>query len=247
MRHRRPAFFLLTFALAACQSVSASPPVPPSATAPATTESTARPSASPTVPSATETLAAAPRDFTEEFDGTPGYWEFRQADNGQPAVPPKATNGFLIFDLPEPNQWVYDLYSPQDYADVRVDARVEIHADKQGAAGVICRYREQTGWYEFEIYPDQTYVLLFGQWLAEGVTRYTPIVRDVSEKIHAGQNEIGLSCEGDILTPFINGTQMRKREEKTFQLAGGKVGISASSFENGAVSIAYDWVKVSEP
>jgi hypothetical protein len=90
-------------------------------------------------------------------------------------------------------------------------------------------------------------LLLFGQWLAEGVARYTPLVRSESEKIQPGANEIGLSCAGNILTPYINGTQLRKRQENTFVVASGKIGISAASFEDLPVTISYDWVQVSEP
>ncbi len=156
-------------------------------------------------------------------------------------------SGLLVFDLPLPNQWVYAIYGGQDYADVRVDAQVETRAGADGALGIVCRYNESEGWYEFNIYADQTYELLFGQWLTQGVARYTPIYRGKSEKVKADANEIGLLCEGDVLTPFINGVQMRKWEEKKFGLKRGKIGLSASSFENAPLTIAYDWLKVSEP
>jgi hypothetical protein len=155
--------------------------------------------------------------------------------------------GFLVFELPAANQWVYGLYGPQEYSDVRVEARVETRAGKQGSTGVICRYSEQNGWYEFNVYADQTYVLLYARWLTEGVARYTPLVRAASEKIQPVQNDIGLLCQGNTLTPFINGVQLRQNPENIFGLATGKVGISAASFENAPMTIAYDWVKVSEP
>lgn len=193
------------------------------------------------------TLPPALRDFTEEFNGSLPYWAFLQIDNGQPTAGPSAEGGFLVFDLPAANQWTYALYGGQDYAEVRVDARVEIRTGSDGAAGVVCRYSEKDGWYELNVYADQTYMLLFGQWLAQGVARYTPLYRGESEKIRSDANEIGLLCEGDTLTPFINGVQMRKWQEKKFGLESGKIGISAASFADVPFSVAYDWVKVSEP
>lgn len=199
----------------------------------------------PATPSAT--LGPGPRTFNEEFQGSLGYWQFRQVDNGQPADPPQAINGILLFSLPAPNQWALELYAPQEYTEVRVDAKVEFSAGAQGAAGVICRYDENRGWYEFNIYPDQTYVLLFGKWLGDGVASYTPLAEAQSDKIQATDNEIGLLCQGTVLTPFVNGTQLRRRSETTFGLTSGKVGVTAASFENSPGSIGFDWVRVGEP
>jgi len=173
-------------------------------------------------------------------------WSFLQADNGTAAPDPHISSGFLRFDLTASNQWLYAIYSPQTYTDVRVDAGAT-NGSTDGAAGVVCRYDPNRGWYELNVYPDQTYVLLFGQWLAPGVVRYTPIVRSQSEKIQASQNDIGLQCQGNILTPFINGVQLRQRVENTYGLTAGKVGISAASFKDAPTAILYDWVKVGQP
>jgi hypothetical protein len=79
------------------------------------------------------------------------------------------------------------------------------------------------------------------------VARYTPLVRAESEKIQPSLNEIGLECAGDTLTPFINGVQMRRRQETTFGLTEGRIGISAASSELVPLTISYDWLRVSEP
>jgi len=169
-----------------------------------------------------------------------------QIDNGQPFPGPSVDAGYLVFDLTAPNQWVYALYGGQDYQNVRVDAQVEVRAG-DGALGIVCRYNKKDGWYEFNIYSDQTYMLLYGQWLAQGVVHYTPLYHGDSEKIKNGANEIGLLCEDSLITPFINGVQMRKWDEQKFDLTDGKIGISASSFASVPFTSAYDWVKVNEP
>jgi hypothetical protein len=183
----------------------------------------------------------------EQFEGSLPYWTFQQIELGPPDATPDAQGGFLVFDLPMPNQWVYALYSGQDYADVRVDAQVEDRAGQSGAMGIVCRYTEENGWYEFNIYADQTYEILYGQWLAPGLARYTPLFRGVSPKIKGDANEIGLLCQGDMLTPFINGTQLRIWQDTRIGLTDGKVGISAASFTEAPFTAAYDWVKVSLP
>ncbi len=245
---------LLTVVCAACQTPATRPsatatrpafPSPQASLRPATADTPPSPSPTPSPP-------PAPRTFTDTFDKSVPYWSFAQADNGQPAPGPKITAGFLRFDLTVPNLWMYAIYDSQAYTDVRADARVVSlgsGADlaTSGSAGILCRYTRDRGWYEFNIYADQTYTLLYGQGVADGVVRYTPLVRSRSEKIQGeGVNDIGLRCQGNILTPFINGTQLRQRVEDTYDLTSGTVGISAASFQ-GAATIIYDWVKVGEP
>ncbi len=199
-----------------------------------------------TPPLPTATAGPAPRTFTEDFAGSLSYWSFVQVDNGSQAPAPQVKAGFLRFDLTGPNQWIYALYSQQAYADVRIEAQVTI-GGTNGAAGVVCRYSQTAGWYELNVYPDQTYVLLYGQWLAPGVARYSPMVRSHSEKIQPGQNTIGLQCQAKGLTPVINGVNMRQRLDNTYALTAGQVGISAASFEAAPTSVLYSWVKVSQP
>jgi len=172
---------------------------------------------------------------------------FLQAAAGGEELDVAAAGGSLRLTLGTPNQWAYALYDAHTYADVRVDARVEFSAGGQGATGLICRYDPAAGWYEFNIYADRTYTLLFGQWLAEGVARYTPLVVASSEKIDAAVNEIGLVCAGDVLTPYINGVQLRRRQETQHVLHEGQVGISAASFESASLSILVDWIGAGDP
>lgn len=245
---QRFALFTLITLLTACQSRStANTPLP--ATAIQLPSPTALPSPTPSLiaPTAVPTLAPAPRSFTEQFDAEIPYWTFQQIDLGSPAATPTSDNGFLVFDLTSQNQWIYAFYNLPDYTDIRLDARVEVRAGEAGAVGLVCRYTEAGGWYEFNIFADQTYELLYGQWLAPGLARYTPLFRGVSEKIRSDANEIGLVCKGDALTPFINGVQMRIWQDTRIGLMDGQVGISAASFATLPYSIAYDWVKVSQP
>jgi hypothetical protein len=239
--------FILIILFAACQPVTISTPLPQVGTELPSPVPSASPSPSAVPAAPTETLAPAPRFFTEQFDGILPYWTFELIDNGQAATDPFAKSGFLVFDLTGPNQWLYALYSDPVYADIRVDAQADVLAGEGGAFGVVCRYGEEQGWYEFNIYADQTYELLFGQWLAQGLARYTPLVRGSSEKITSDADQIGLLCEGGTLTPFINGVQMRRWQDNRFGLKEGKVGLSAASFDHVPFTIAYDWFKVSEP
>ncbi len=246
---RRPGLLviMLTLAAAACQpsAVTSTASSTPTLQAPSPEPSdTPSPSATASIPSPTP--APALRTFTEAFEGDLNHWAFLQVDNGPSAPQPRISAGYLRFDMTAANQWLYAIYDPHSYADVRVDAMVS-DGSTGGAGGVICRYTQAGGWYELDVHADQTYVLLYGQWLSPGLARYTPIVRAQSEKIQPGDNEIGLQCQGNVLTPFINGVQMRQRVENTFALTSGNIGVAAASFETAPMSILVDWVKVAEP
>jgi hypothetical protein len=183
----------------------------------------------------------------EEFDADVPHWAFLQSAGQQTPAAPDVGSGFLRFDLSGMNQWAYEIYDAHQYADVRGDARIEFGSAAPAAAGLMCRYDAIAGWYEFNIYADQTYVLLFGEWLTEGIARYTPLFQTTSEKIDPVANEIGLLCEGTTLTPYINGIQMRRWEETVIGLAEGKIGVSAASFEIAPVVVVYDWLRIAAP
>jgi hypothetical protein len=251
-KHARLALLMLTLYCAACGPTAAQAHPSPTAdrsfqpeagspTAPTPT-GTATSTAFPPAP----TLTAA-RVFTETFDAKPPYWAFLQVDNGQSFPSPSIRDGFLVFDLLATNQWGYALYGGHAYVDVLIETQAQSRTAGDGAVGLVCRYDENKGWYEFNMFADGTYQLLFGQWLAPGVARYTPLYQAQSRAIHSDVNELGLECEGNLLQPFINGAALRKWPELNFGLKNGEVGLSASSFADAPYTVAFDWARVSEP
>lgn len=247
MKGARRFLFLLVALAAACQPPAAVQQPVTNTPRPSPPHSTSTASPSPAPPTVTPTLAPAERLFTEEFDGAAPFWQFMQAGGGADALDANAGDGSLRLRLAAANLWALAVYEPHTYADVRVDAQVDLGTSGEGAAGLICRHDRAAGWYEFNIYADTTYAILFGQWLAEGVARYTPLVISESEAIRPGANEIGLTCEGDVLTPYINGVQIRRRQETVHVLHEGQVGVSAASFDTAPLEIVVDWVRVGAP
>ncbi len=229
----------------------AAPPTTPAPTA--TARPTARPQATPTVSPTptrivpTKTPAPGPRSFAQDFRTSPPYWTYLAVENGQSFTAPSVQDGFLVFDLAAADQWAYALYTGHQYWDVTVQAHAQLRTTGDGAVGLVCRYDTLKGWYEFNIYADRSYALLYGQWLTNGVARYTPLYKGQSDKIQSDENELGLGCQGDDLTPFVNGTQLRTWQELKFGLTMGQVGMSVSSFEDFPFTVGFDWAKVSEP
>ena len=189
-----------------------------------------------------------PRLFTNEFDSSLAGWVILQA--GSDAVPNiKAENSTLLLQIGSLYTWVYAIYGPQDYEDIRIDAQFENQAGSPSSIGLICRYTESDGWLEYNISTDGTYNMLYGQWLSTGIADYLPILSESSSEIQpsGASQEIGLVCSDTTVSLFVNQTLIRNVDVSRYELTEGKVGITISSFENTPVIAAFDWVKVSEP
>ena len=240
------------FLLAACQP-AASPPtavtlLPPTATIPAT--QTPIPVTDTPVPTPTIELSPTPlpRLFTNEFDSPLEGWAILQTGNDTvPKV--SAENSALTLQMDSPFTWVYAVYGAQEYTDIRVDARFTNQAASPASIGLLCRYSETDGWLEYNVYSDGTYSVLYGQWLANGIADYLPVLSSSSSAIlpSGSSQEIGLICSGTTLSLLIDQIIIRNVDVSRFELTGGKVGITASSFENIPVMAAFDWLRVSEP
>jgi hypothetical protein len=249
------------FLVTACQSAT---PTPTSATSlfPTSTplptllpldQTQGKPDTPTSEATATQTFepspTALPRFFTNEFDSSLAGWVILQAGND--SVPNVRTeNGALLLQMDSPFTWLYALYAPEDYTDIRIDAQFQNMAGTPASAGLVCRYGDEQGWFEFNVSTDGTYNILYGKWLTVGVAEYLPVTDDGSSKLiqpSGATQTIGLLCEGNILTLYVNDIVLRRVDVERFNLVEGKVGLTVSSFENVPILAAFDWVKVSEP
>jgi len=189
-----------------------------------------------------------PRLFTEEFDSTLTGWVILQAGND--SVPNiKLEDSRLILQMDSPYTWLYSLYGTQDYSNVHVDAQFENRALTPASAGLICRYSEENGWFEYNISADGTYNVLYGRWLSVGISDYLPIIKGTSKEIQPSgvTQKIGLTCSDTTLWLYINDKLIRKVDVSQYKPTAGKVGISAASFENTPIIIGVDSFTITEP
>ena len=208
----------------------------------------------PATPTPTTTFTPAPTEtpfprlFTNEFDDSLEGWVILQA--GNESVPNiKTENGILSLQMDAPYTWLYALYGAQDYANIRVEAQFTNRALTPASAGLLCRYSETDGWYEFNVYADGTYTVLLGRWLDVGITDYTPILDGKSDKIlpSGSSQSIGLACLDSTLQLYINGTLIRRVDVSNYNLEAGKVGLAAASYENTPIVVGFETVTISEP
>ena len=234
--------------ITACQPATPTPvPLPsPTATLPPTPiPVTDTPAPTPTLqPSPTP----YPRFFTNEFDSPLFDWAILQA--GRDFVPNiKTESSSLILQMDSPYSWTYAVYDAQNYANVRIDAQFENRAGSPSSVGLLCRYSEENGWFEYNVSTDGTYNLLYGNWLTVGIADYLPITDGSSNLIQpsGAPQQIGLLCLDTALTLSINGTVVRSLDVARYELTEGKVGITVASYENTPIIAALDSVTVSEP
>jgi hypothetical protein len=235
--------------LAACQPATptSAPSLFPTSTPPPTLPPDTQ------TPEPTQTFepspTALPRFFTNEFDSSLAGWVVLQA--GNESVPNVSTeNGALLLQMDSPFTWLYALYGPGEYEDVRIDAQFQNRAGTPASVGLVCRYGDEQGWFEFNVSTDGTYNILYGKWLSIGIAEYLPVTDDGSSTLiqPGGATQIiGLLCEANILSLYINDILLRRVDVERFGLASGKAGIAVSSFDNVPVLAGFDWVKVIEP
>jgi hypothetical protein len=235
--------------ISACQPAATPTPVAPLFST-ATLTATLIPVTDTPAPTATiePTPTPLPRLFTNEFDSSLAGWVILQAGNeATPNI--KTENNNLILQMDSPYTWVYAVYGAQDYDNIRVDAKFTNQGGSPASLGLICRYSESDGWLEYNVSTDGTYNVLYGKWLSSGIADYLPILSASSNSIQPSgtSQEIGLTCSDTTLSLFVDQTLIRRVDVTSYKLATGKVGITASSFENTPVIAAFDWVKVSEP
>jgi hypothetical protein len=243
-------FLLLGFLLlSACQASPATHSLP-AASPTRKPPSTVPPSSTATlIPPPTVTGTPPPRFFTEDFDAPPAYWSTLFASGPAQNADILNRDGRLVFALYNPNTWAYAIFGAHVYESVNIQANFVNQGSDSNYAGVLCLYDEQAGWIEFNLSNDGSFSLLFGQWLAEDIARYTPILYETSAYIltESAVNEMGLDCFDDTVQLYINGKLIRKLDISRFELSRGKVGLAAASFETTPVIVGFDWVKVSQP
>lgn len=238
---------LLAF-ITACQSVTETPVSTSTPTAPAQTPTATATVTQTLTPAPTVTPTPIPLFFSEEFDSDLSAWT-SFITNGDSAPETSLENGALNLNFSKPNTWYYAIHNAHDYYRIHVEASFNSTDLETASLGLICMYSDKNGWFEYTFSGDGTYNLLRGEWLTEGIARYTPIVYDTTEYLTRGRTnyEIGITCEEKVLWLYIDGKLFRKIDVSRYGLKEGKVGIAAAVFENVPATASFDWFRVSAP
>lgn len=189
----------------------------------------------------TSTPELPPLYFTDEFTIQTPYWEFLQT-GGLNLPTTTFENDTLRIDIPTPDTWMIGIHNAHTYNNVFIKTKANITST--GSYGLICRYNN-SGWYEFNIYSDGTYNLLYGKQLTEGVARYIPLNTEFSGHI-TPSSEIGLHCQDNFLLLYVNSNLVKRIDVTNYGLGEGQIGITASSLTESPINISFEWLQVSD-
>jgi hypothetical protein len=192
------------------------------------------------IPTSTSTPEPPPRYFTDEFTSASPYWIFSQT-GGLNLPTTTFENDSLRVDISSPDTWMIGIHNANTYNNVFIQTKANITST--GSFGLICRYNEN-GWYEFNVYSDGTYNLLYGKQLTEGVASYIPLSTEFSGHI-TPSSQIGLHCQDNSLLLYVNDNLVKRIDVTNYGLGEGQIGITASSVTEATV-INFEWIKISE-
>jgi hypothetical protein len=206
----------------------------------------------PSNPEATQVqTSGSAQYFTEDFNTNDlsSYTQFLTSGNAS-EITVSIQDGYMIFNLPTKNQWVYEYYTPQTYTDTRIDIIADNRSANDNNISLFCRYDETGGWYEFNIANSGLYQILYGKWDNDKIHASYAIVADGgSTKIKQGKavNKYSAVCNSQTLTLYINDSKVRTVDDKRTTLNKGYAGFGVSSFNLLPVNVAIDSLTISQP
>jgi hypothetical protein len=136
--------------------------------------------------------------------------------------------------------YFYYIFEGGSFSDIRMDIEVENRASNTNFVGMICRYSDN-GWYETNILNTGEYVVYY----SDGAN-FSELYSGGSTLIHTGQkiNDYAMTCQGDQLTIYINGSEVKSIPLRTGDfrfLPDGQVGLSVST--TFAIPVVVDFLK----
>jgi hypothetical protein len=123
-----------------------------------------------------------------------------------------------------------------------------VEGPDDNAYGLICRYQSPENFYVFLVSSDGYYAIGKYQSGSDQIVylneegEYVP-----SDAINQGNevNRLRVACVGDELSLTVNGTLLATVNDPTF--VTGDIGLTASTFEPGTLTVAFDNVRVIAP
>jgi hypothetical protein len=198
----------------------------------------------------------APQFFRDELDGELDeinwtteyhYWVDEDVEEEDEEAIPVYTleqeRGALKFDLESPWLYIYRMYNPHKYKDVRIDIEVENKGVNTNNISLVCRSTDY-GWYEFIATSGGYYSIM----------RY---YEDGNEQLAYGgiksikfgdkkKNVFTAICDNKTLTYIVNDVEIKSVKDEEI-MDEGFVGFNVSAEEVLPVKVEINWLKISEP
>lgn len=202
--------------------------------------------------------------FVEEFDGDLSNWNYWVTAGDSSYQYAEIAFGRLRWDMPSPETYAYVENPDSMLDDVYVEARYETVQSGQNGVAVICRSSDR-GWYEFRVFnrgfTAGRYSIFRYDYLlkAQNKNPYVNLLNGyenlASVNIINGNgstNTIGINCEGNQLTFYINGVLQQGLDKRPLiivddTLSTGAAGLGVMSYSDGSVQVEFDYLSASRP
>lgn len=210
---------------------------PAATTAPAATEaptSAALPTEKPTdvpQPTAVPPTVGPEEFFTEEFDDSADMenwvaFSFGPGADDNANLRIEQEGEGVTFDLGALDLYEYYMYTPFTYRDVKLTMVAENRGVNNNNVSLVCRLdADNSEWYEFSFESGGVWYLYAYK---DG---YTILDNGGSNDLKQGKavNEYGMTCEGNVITMYINGKELKSFTDRTYNFGEGQVGFNISS------------------
>lgn len=195
----------------------------------------------PPLPTATE---EPPYYFTEEFDEDPyPNWGLYVISGDENKLTTYFDDSMMFYELNGPDIYAYYIYEYYVYEDVRLELEAENFGLNKNNVSLVCRQYD-VEWYEFSVESGGLWYLYAHNddgfnLLGSGGTKLLNMGKEV--------NDYGMTCQGNTITLYINGEEIKSIKDNTYRFREGAVGFNISSLDIFPIEIGVDWLEVSEP
>lgn len=174
--------------------------------------------------------------FHEQFNDVSGGWIEGDYESDRVWI----EDGEYHVLLKEPQRLAAVAHSEHRYADFYVVAQARQVGEVGGEYGVVFRYQDPQNTYYFRVSHDGRYRIgkrVDGEWI--DLVGWT--FSDVVNKAQSG-NVLWVMCDGSEITAFVNDEEIATVDDGAF--LDGYVGVTAGSFDQPDVHIAFDYIVV---
>jgi hypothetical protein len=185
--------------------------------------------------------------FREEFDSSAALenWDYFTLGSGEDNdLVIEQEDDHLLIDMGDEDLYLYYMFLPYEYDDVSLTLEAENRGRNNNNVSLVCRMNEDgTQWYEFSVESG-------GLWYLYGVDdAYNIIDNGGTNALKQGKevNEYKLVCEGNEITMYVNGDEIKTVTDNTYGFNEGLVGFNISSLNVLPITVEVNWFEISEP
>lgn len=207
-----------------------------------------------TVPVPTNAPTPIPA-YTEEFDLMSADWAeplvvTTQAQPGHMFSAVVWDDGWLEFNLQEPETYIYQFYQRPTNPDVVLETKIQAGLQPFNGMALVCRANtEYTKWYEFRIGSQNDYAIYVfdASRRDKGKNPYIELEKGVTTAIDPPrENVFKAICNGTTLSIWVNDIEVTSIQDNTIT-DGGLIAIGAMSYSLPPVQVKFDYLTISRP